>query len=115
MTDLLKLTGDTAFGKFDYELGAMHPEIVAETKGGRSRYTVKSNTTVKIAPAAAVAASQVRTAPHGCRSRNWRIQTHTMNGSASPAVAFTATARAIRLTPAVVVRVPARSATSSIA
>ena len=49
MTDLLKLTGDTAFGKFDYELGALHPGIVAETKGGRSRYTVKSNTTVKVA------------------------------------------------------------------
>lgn len=49
MTDLLKLTGDTALGKFDFEPGSLHFDIVAETAAGRSRYKVKSSTTVKIA------------------------------------------------------------------
>ena len=58
-----------------------------------------ANTATKIAAEAAVAMANAFTGPWWCRSRSCRVQTHTMNGNAIPAVAFTATAIAIRLTP----------------
>lgn len=46
---IFKLTGDDALGQFDHEVGSLHPDIVLETAGGRSRYLVKTSVTVKIA------------------------------------------------------------------
>ncbi len=59
-----------------------------------------ANTAMKIATDAADAVTKARAADWFRSSRRWRIHTHTMNGRASTAVAFTATATAIRAVPA---------------
>src|SRR3954451_18992531 len=58
-----------------------------------------ANTTPKMTTEAAVAVANAGTAASFRRCRSRCIHTHTMNGRAMPAVAFTATAIAIRLTP----------------
>ena len=58
-----------------------------------------ANTAPNITADAVVAAANAVTGEYPRLSRRSRIQTHTMNGRASPAVAFTATATAIRPTP----------------
>src|SRR5690606_10351741 len=58
-----------------------------------------ANTAAKIARDAAVAIANAAAGLRERCSRSCRIHTHTMNGRARPAVAFTATATAIEATP----------------
>ena len=58
-----------------------------------------ANTAPKITSEAAVAAAKALTGAKPRRCSRPRIHTHTMKGRASPAVALTATATAIRVTP----------------